>query len=338
MVRPKLSRYFKILAPEYPGWLDDYVATPRMQKQAHISVSCGTIYSDLFKSHIFYSNLDHSIATALIVWRFTRDKKQTLAALFHDIATPAFKHCIDIMNGDYLTQESTEEITSELIAASPEIRQLLKRDAIKTSEVDDYHLYPIADNDTPKLSADRLEYSLSNALFTYPMITLDQVAALYADIEVQENPSGEIELGFRTKKFARQLVSVTSKLSITYRDHRTRYSMQLVADILSKLSKSKQISISDLYEKSEAEIIEIIKRSPYAPIFETWQRARRIFTSDIAPKGVYSVHHPSKTRYIDPLFKGERVSKQCKIAAGHIKRNLSYDMEKYTFLPNVPPF
>ena len=39
-------------------------------------------------------------------------------------------------------------------------------DNIKIEEVEDYHLYPIADNDTPKLSSDRLEYSLSNALFT----------------------------------------------------------------------------------------------------------------------------------------------------------------------------
>ena len=28
----------------------------------------------------------------------------------------------------------------------------------------DYHIYPIADNDTPMLSADRLEYTLSNGL------------------------------------------------------------------------------------------------------------------------------------------------------------------------------
>ena len=46
---------------------------------------------------------------------------------------------------------------------------LLKRDNIKLEEVDDYHIYPVADNDTPKLSADRLEYSLSNALLTYKL-------------------------------------------------------------------------------------------------------------------------------------------------------------------------
>ena len=36
--------------------------------------------------------------------------------------------------------------------------QLLSRDNIKVEEVCDYHKYPIADNDTPMLSSDRLEY------------------------------------------------------------------------------------------------------------------------------------------------------------------------------------
>lgn len=44
---------------------------------------------------------------------------------------------------------------------------LLKRDNIKLDSVNDYHIHSIADNDTPKLSADRLEYSMSNALFIY---------------------------------------------------------------------------------------------------------------------------------------------------------------------------
>lgn len=47
--------------------------------------------------------------------------KQTLAGLFHDIATPVFKHCIDFMNGDSETQESTEEKTSDIIRNSSKI-------------------------------------------------------------------------------------------------------------------------------------------------------------------------------------------------------------------------
>lgn len=338
MQHPCLKAYYQLLSPDYPEWLNEYIATPRMQKQANISVTCGTIYTNLFDSHIFYSSLDHSVAVALIVWNFTHDKKQTLAGLFHDIATPVFKHCVDFMNGDYLTQESTEELTTQLISESPEICTLLQRDNIQISEVDDYHIYPIADNDTPQLSADRLEYSLSNALFTYPCATLEELTELYQDIEIQQNTSGEIELGFKTKKHARKLVSLTSKLSIIYRDNRTRYSMQFVADILKRLSEQKLLSVADMYEKSEAEVIEIIEKSKFGDIFDIWRQAKHIKTSATTPKSVYYVHHGAKIRYIDPLWQGKRISKECKIAAKAIEKNFSYNMDSYVYLPQIRPF
>lgn len=338
MVKTNFKDYYQILAPDYPEWLDEYILTPRMQKQAGISVTCGTIYTDLFPDSTFYSSLDHSIGVALIVWNFTRDKKQTLSGLFHDIATPAFKHCVDFMNGDYMTQESTEELTTKLIEESPEIMALLKRDDIKVSEVDNYHLYPIADNDTPQLSADRLEYSLSNATFVYPQITMERLAEIYRDVEIQTNKNGETELGFKTKKYARELVKLTSHMSVIYRDERTRYSMQFIADILHKISDGGHISVADLYEKPESEIIEIIEKSDYAKVFNTWRKAKQIKKSKEEPKDTYYVHHPAKIRYIDPLFKGERISKQCKIAAKAIEKNLSYDMDYYIFLSKIKQF
>ena len=131
----RIKEYFNILEPEFPEWLEKYINTKELLAQQYISVTCGTIYTDLFESSFFFSSLDHSIAVALIVWHFTHDKKQTLAGLFHDIATPAFKHCVDFLNGDYMTQESTEDLTTKIISDSEEIMNLLKRDNIELSEV-----------------------------------------------------------------------------------------------------------------------------------------------------------------------------------------------------------
>jgi len=231
-VNSETKDYFKILESTFPEWLNDYINTNELLKQQYISITCGTIYSNLFESDFFFSSLDHSIAVSLIIWHFTHNKVQTLAGLFHDIATPVFKHCVDFLNGDYMSQESTEDLTTDIIKNSKEIMELLKRDNIDLSEVDNYHLYPIADNDTPKLSSDRLEYSLSNALFTYKLLDAEKIKEIYNDIEVQRNEENEIELGFKTKSIARNFVKVTSKLSIIYREDRTRYSMQFIADII----------------------------------------------------------------------------------------------------------
>ena len=146
-----IKEYFKVLSPVFPEWLLDFIDTPEIQRLSGISMVCGTDYSKIYDYVSFNSTLDHSVGVALIIWNFTKVKKQTLAGLFHDIATPTFKHCIDFMNGDSEHQESTEERTEQIIKNSKKIMDLLNRDGIKVEEISDYHIYPIADNDTPKL-------------------------------------------------------------------------------------------------------------------------------------------------------------------------------------------
>ena len=135
-----IKEYFKALSDEIPDFLYDYINTKPMQRIGKIGCGCGTDYTKIFNNKFFYSNLDHSIGVALIIWNFTKNKKQTIAGLFHDISTPVFKHCIDFMNGDHETQESTEELTTYMIKNSKEIMELLERDNIKVDEVDDYHI------------------------------------------------------------------------------------------------------------------------------------------------------------------------------------------------------
>ena len=325
-----IKEYFKILSPDYPEWLNEYIETERMLKQQYISVTCGKIYSKLF-DYNDYNSLEHSIGVALIIWNFTHDKKQTLSGLFHDIATPAFKHCVDFLNGDYINQESTEELTKKLISDSKDIMKLLKRDNITLEEVCDYHLYPIADNDTPMLSSDRLEYSLSNDLIVFKTNTLDGIREIYNDIEVQKNEDGIIELGFKTKKIARQFVKNTSRLSILYRDDKTRFYMQAIADILRIVSADGLIQQKDLYELKESEVIEIIKKSVYGETFNKLINLTKVNTSKEKPEGIYYVNQRVKVRYIDPLFNGKRISKECKIAKNMIEKNLSFDMDKYIY-------
>ena len=331
-VDKRVLDYFNVLEPNFPEWLNDYIETKELLKQRYISVTCGKIYSNLFEIDFFFSSLEHSIAVALIVWHFTHDKKQTLSGLFHDIATPVFKHCVDFLNGDYMTQESTEDLTSKIIGSSKEIMDLLKRDNIKLEEVDDYHIYPVADNDTPKLSADRLEYSLSNALLTYKLSNIDDIKKIYNDIILDKDEEDTLELSFKSKATALEFVKITSKLSIIYRDDKTRYSMQLLADIIKKLNEDRLITKKDLYNMKELEVIEIIENSKYKDIFNIWKNAKNIKVSKEKPENVYFVHHGAKIRYIDPLVNKKRISSISEEAKEEIDKNLSYDMNNYVYL------
>ena len=336
----KIKKYFKILSKEFPEFLNDYINTPEMQKQAGISVSCGTIYSKMH-NQMWYSSLDHSVAVALIIWNFTKDKKQTLSGLFHDIATPVFKHTIDFMNKDYEKQESTEEITTKIISESKEIMNLLNRDEIKVEEISDYHIYPIADNDTPMLSSDRLEYTLSNGLgATEKIWELSEIEEIYKNIEIQKNEKGIQELGFKDLKIAEKFVHTMSILSRLYRREKTVFSMQLLADIIKKMFDNNMIGISDLYKLSEKEVIEKIEHcndENISKCFNIWKNATEINTSDTLPANKYYVNiEKMKVRYINPLVRNvnkyERIYNISENAKKDIEKTMNYKTAKYTYL------
>lgn len=331
-----MKEYLKILSNEIPDFLNDYINTPQMQKLSGISVSCGTYYTKLFDKMVWYSSLEHSIAVSLIVWNFTKDKKQTIAGLFHDIATPVFKHSIDFMNGDYKKQESTEELTTQIIRESKEIMSLLKRDGIKIEEVDNYHIYPIADNDTPMLSADRLEYTLSNGLGACKNIwNLEEVKEIYENIEIQKNEQGIEELGFKDIKIAEKFVRGMRKLSNSYIDNKRKFSMQFLADIMKIMSLQNLITKKDLYELSEKEVIEKIENCTYNDIskkFDFWKNACEIKESDKEVRGKYCVNINAKIRYINPLVNGKRVSEISEIAKEEIQKAVEFKTQKYAYL------
>ena len=339
-INPIIKEYYGVLSEDFPEFLIDYIETPRMQKQDGISCSCGKYYSKMYDIELWYSSLEHSIAVALVIWHFTHDKKQTLSGLFHDISTPAFKHCIDFMNGDHEKQESTEDLTKTLITESKEIMNLLKRDDINVDEVCDYHIYPIADNDTPMLSADRLEYTLSNGLGQIKKIwDLDEIKKIYSNIIIVDKEDGTPEMCFKDIEIAERFVEVMSELSILYMDDKTRFGMQFLADIMKRMSELKLITVSDLYELSEKEIIDKIKVTKdynISDCFKKWQEGNEVKVSEEEPKDKYSVKVKAKKRYIDPLVKTEdglkRISEVSEKAKNNIDNCLNYTFDRYTYM------
>ena len=302
----EIREYLKILSPEFPEWLLEYIYTPEMLRLDGIGMSCGTLYTKVYNDKYFYSSLTHSVAVALIIWNFTRDKKQTIAGLFHDIATPTFKHCIDFMNGDSEHQESTEERTEQIIRNSKEIMKLLTRDNIKLEEVYDYHIYPIADNDTPKLSADRFEYTLSGGLYQIKVFELKDIEEYYNNITILKNEDGIDELAFKDMKICENFIHDISKLWPRWIEDEDRLCMQFIADIVKSMNIKKYITVDDLYKFSEQEILELIKNCDDNYIrnaFKNFQNATRdsVYKSDIPNNKIYCTSVKGKKRYINPL-------------------------------------
>lgn len=305
---PDMREYLKLLSPEFPAWLLKYLATPEMQRLVSVSNTSGLDHTSLYTYKHFYSVFEHSIGVALIIWHFTRDKKQTIAGLLHDIANPAFKHAVDFLNGDGETQESTESRTGEIIRSSRSIMKLLKKDNILPTEVSDYHLYPIADNDTPNLAADRLEYTLANGLFLYDIWDFEKVKSFYNDITILKNENDVDELGFQTPEIAAEFTKMNLPLASIYHGDKSRANLQFTADILKSMINSEYLTENDLYIMSEREVVDWILSCGDKTISEAYrqfQRATTVYSGSTAKKNCYCTSVKAKVRYIVPLAKNE---------------------------------
>lgn len=312
-LRPEVRQYLKILSPEFPAWLLKYIAAPEMQRLIGLGMSCGLDHSSLYTYPFFHTVFEHSIGAALIVWNFTHDKKQTLSSLFHDIATPAFKHAIDFMNNDAETQESTEERTAQIIRESRAITKQLKKDGILPSEVSDYHLHPIADNPVPGVASDRLEYTFSNGIFMYDIWDPEKVKTFYQDLTILKNENDLDELGFQTPELANEFTKLTLPLFSIYHNDKSRANMQFIADIIQSMINSGYLTVDDLYVMSEREVVDWILSCgdrPVSDAFRQFQRATTVFSSGVAKKNCYCISTKSKVRYMNPLVRKQSAKTQ----------------------------
>lgn len=332
----ELKEYFKILSPEIPEFLEEYIDVPEMDRISKISMFCGKDYAEAYGTRYFISNLDHSVGVALIIWHFTHDKKQTIAGLYHDIATPVFKHCIDFMNGDAEKQESTEERTLEIIKGSKEIMALLERDNIKLEEIADYKKYPIADNDVPRLSADRFEYHFTNGLSLSPVFEIDEIREFYDNVFVAKNEDGIDELCFKDLDVCERYLQKASMLWHLWADELNNVFMNFLGDVCKAMSNKGYLKVSDLYALSEAEIIEKIRNCEDEYIssrFKELQTTRNVFVSPLELKESYCVKMKAKRRYINPLVEAaegvKRIYDVSSVAKMAIDSYLSKEFDGY---------
>ena len=290
-----------IYSDDFPLFIEELINTPEFRRLENVGMNCGCEYTSfpIFAKGKEYTRYKHSIGVALIIWHFTKDIKQSIAGLLHDISSPVFAHVVDFLNGDHENQESTEEKTEEIIENSEEIQKILKKYNLTTKDVYDYHMYPIADNDSPLLSADRLEYTLGNA-FYYDFKSMDELKDMYDDLVVSKNEFGQDEISFKSLDKATEFASVSILNSKVYTADYDRFSMQYLADLLKLAVDKNVITLDDLYTTEDEVILKLERDEELNSKFKEFKGFSKILTSKEKPNHGYWVNIPAKRRYINP--------------------------------------
>lgn len=311
MKKTILPAYFKILSPEFPAFLTPYLQLPLLKRLEGIGLLCGTDWTRLYHNRFFYSRFDHSVGVALIIWNFTKDKKQTIAGLLHDISTPVFSHVMDFRHNDALHQEYTEQDNARMIAEDKELLQLLKNDQLDMEEVIDYQEYPIADNSLPQLSADRLEYMFMTGLIMEDIWTLEDIAEAYGNMEVMQNESGLPEIGFTDERIAREYCLKCCKTGMIMIKNENKLALSLLAHLSEWALRLGAVQESDFYTKSEQEILNLfssIQDTHFRRYFMTFREMTAIVRSEHEVADSFCIRVDVKRRYINPLCNGVRIS------------------------------
>lgn len=248
---------------EIPEFLKKYLELPVMQRLKDISLLCGMDYASpyMYDFAFYISRYDHSLNVALITWKLTHDKTQTLAALFHDISTPVFSHVIDYMNKDYVEQETTERMISDVLLTSRELITYLKKDNVNIADILDFKQFSTVDLPRPSLCADRLENLIGVGMAWVQDLSYEDARNIIASMYLSTNEQGKREIAVSSNYVGEKLVDINKKVNDLTHTSEDTYMMLLLAEIVQKTIDEGIIIYDDLYKMTEHRYMALVERN-----------------------------------------------------------------------------
>ena len=321
---------------EYPVFIDKYLKTKTMRRIKYITQFCGCDYTKLYNPLFLFTRLDHSLVVAHMVWHFTHDKKSTIVALLHDVGTPCFAHTIDVVMGDSLNQESSERDVADIIKQDSKLLSLLKSDGIDLGDFKNMKDHPILENKSPNLCADRLDGVLHTCYIWVHTHSLEEIKEVYDDLCVLNNESNSLEIGFRSERIAVKFANMVSVYSKELQGNRDKYVMKYICEVIKKAFEKDLISLDDLYDKKEKDIVNILKNN-----YESWKyfsKAKSIISSDEIPDQFYISFDIKKRKTIPLVLKDGNPIRINKVSskANQIYLDIdNYHDKKYGYLKDI---
>ena len=333
----KMNEYLNIFIDnDYPKFIDIYLTTKTLTRIKNVSQFCGCDYTNLYSPLYFYSRFDHSLVVAHMTWHFTHDKKATIAALLHDVGTPCFAHTIDYVFGDYLEQETSEKDIIELIKNDKELISNLKEDNISFEDLQDLTKYPILENKTPKLCTDRLDGVLHTCYIWLHTHSLEEIKEIYDNLIVLINEDNIPEIGFKDIDICEKFVNMVLTYAKELQGNTDKYVMKYISEIIKLAFERNLITLEDLYQNKENEVISILERN-----FDSWnnfKEATELIRTDDEPYHFYASFE-TKKRNVIPLIslnnQTERIINISDSAKNNYQEFLKYKDTRYAYLKRI---
>lgn len=165
---------------QMPSIINSLLKTKAVQRLHGIHQSGGIFLVNPQASH---TRLDHSIGVMLLIKKLGGSELEQIAGLLHDISHTAFSHV-----GDYVMEDKTESYHEKVFAETllkSDVPDVLYHHGYNVQEIINGN-FEILEQPVPGLCADRIDYTLRDAL-QYGLINRDEAVNFIRFLVIKNN-------------------------------------------------------------------------------------------------------------------------------------------------------
>lgn len=188
----------------------DLIKSSALQRLRGID-QAGYLFPHFPSTHSRRYRFDHSVGDYILLSKYGVSLEEQIAGLIHDVSHSAFSHCIDysLDTGSQSKHTHQDSIFQEYVKKT-DIPRILKKHGYDIEYILDENNFPLQETELPDLCADRIDYSLRDAVGVLE-INQSQVQKILDSLIIKDD-----QWVFKDYKSARDYAEFFHKMSNMY--------------------------------------------------------------------------------------------------------------------------
>jgi uncharacterized protein len=245
-----------------------------------------------------HNRFTHSIGVYLLLKKYGAPLEEQIAGLIHDVSHSAFSHCIDYIvdNGNGKEQNHQDNLHDSFVKKT-DIPKILKKYGFNINYILDDKNFPLKENKSPDLCADRIDFSLRDAI-TFEEISQKEAQEILDSLIIKNN--NWVFKNFRlADKYAKLYLKINK---IYYAGIASATMFATVGNCIKYALQKRYIKQGDLYTTDKIVIAKIKKYLNKNKKINLFWRRMNDKNSVRENAANYDKQIFCKSRIVDPLF------------------------------------
>ena len=267
-----------------------------------------------------HNRFAHSVGVYLLLHKYNAPIEEQIAGLIHDVSHAAFSHSIDyVLKAGSGKEQNHQDNLFDSFVRKTEIPKIIKKYGFDLNNILDDKNFPLKEKSLPDLCADRIDYSLRDAVILGELNEQDKNYLL--DNLTTENNNWVFKNFESAKKYAKLFLRLNT---VYYAGLKSAIIFQFIGDCVKYALQKKYIAEKDLYKTDKIvlkKIKEHLKQDKKLALF--WKRMNGKTKVSNNPNN-YDARIYCKSRIVDPLCRHKGTIKR----VSEIDHNWNIILEK----------